>query len=243
MQGWKTMLINLGYYLVANEIKFPPRFEEWSTSFFDRVRLKDWLKRLQINCVLDVGANNGGYARNLRRLGYKGYIFSFEPNPAEFENLTTNFKQDPYWHGYNLALGSETKTSTLNISQLSVLSSFLSPLDCPVERTCEVEIKRLDDILDDVIKIVETPRIFLKIDTQGYDLEVLKGAEGCIQKILGLQSELSIQAIYENMPHYLDLLAFYESLGFQLIDFFPVLRSPHGNIMEYDCLMARRDYV
>ncbi|PYP71943.1 MAG: hypothetical protein DMD41_10655 [Gemmatimonadetes bacterium] len=55
-----------------------------------------------------------------------------------------------------------------------------------------------------------------------------------------LQSEISVNPIYEGMPNYLETLAFDESLGFTLMTLFPVGRTGYGNIIEYDCLMGRK---
>ncbi|MFO1155450.1 MAG: hypothetical protein U1E43_01125 [Rhodospirillales bacterium] len=86
---------------------------------------------------------------------------------------------------------------------------------------------------------IEQPCLFLKVDTQGYDLEVIKGAAGVMQHIVGLQSELSVMPIYKDMPHYTQCLEYYESLGFSLMHLALVNRTRQGNILEYDCLMAR----
>jgi hypothetical protein len=73
-------------------------------------------------------------------------------------------------------------------------------------------------------------------------VEVVKGAREVLPHVMLLQSEISVDPIYEGMPHYLEALAFYESLGFTLMSLFPVARtSAYGNIIEYDCLMARLD--
>jgi len=98
-------------------------------------------------------------------------------------------------------------------------------------------------LLDDLLKDIVAPRVFLKIDTQGYDMEVVKGAAGCIHWIMGLQSEISVAPIYEDMPHYTEALAYYESLGLSLMDLFIVSRAKDGRVLEYDCLMARSDQL
>jgi hypothetical protein len=104
--------------------------------------------------------------------------------------------------------------------------------------------KRLDSMIDTVLEGITAPRIFLKIDTQGYDLEVVKGAAGCIDRISGLQSEIAVTPVYENMPNYLKSLSYYESLGFDLMNLFTVTRTTgYESILEYDCLMARLEQL
>ena len=140
-----------------------------------------------------------------------------------------------------MGLGSEDALATFNLNFYSELSSFLVP-DASMPKTvnsCEVKIKPLDSLLDEILTLVPEPRIFLKMDTQGYDIEVVKGASKCIDKVLCLQSEIAVRSSYINMPSYLDALRYYESLGFELVDLFPASRNPEGCVVEYDCLMVR----
>ena len=59
------------------------------------------------------------------------------------------------------------------------------------------------------------------------------------EKILGLQSEVSVVPLYDGMPHYTKSLETYERLGFGLVDLFVVNRTKEGHVMEYDCIMER----
>jgi len=89
------------------------------------------------------------------------------------------------------------------------------------------------------MKDFDSSRVFLKMDTQGYDLEVFRGTSGCIDKIQGIQSELSIQALYKNMPHYLEVLEAYEAAGFDLYNLSVVNRVSNGGLLELNCFMRR----
>lgn len=213
-----------------------------------RFHLKKVLKRLDVNCVFDVGANRGEYARLLREEGYTGDIISFEPNKATYQYLCEISRKDERWAVYNMALGSEETTQKLNVAQISCLSSLLAPTEYAetvfgkemIDHTQSIEVKRLDSIYSELVKHISRPRIFLKMDTQGYDLEVIKGAAGCLQSVLGLQSEISVHPLYKNMPNYLQSLAEYHSLGFNLTGLFTVnLDSQTFNVVEYDCVMIR----
>lgn len=78
------------------------------------------------------------------------------------------------------------------------------------------------------------------MDTQGFDLEVVKGARNCIGKILGLQSELEVRRMYEGTPGYLEALAFYSDLGFALKDFYTVASDGNDlSAVEVNCIMLR----
>jgi FkbM family methyltransferase len=219
-------------------------------TLLDRVNelslFRDLLSQLEIDCVLDVGANCGQFARELRGFGYRGQIVSFEPILSEFLAMKEQFKNDPRWSGYQLALGSRAESMTISIPKLTVLSSLLEPnvllepfLGESDTREEAVEVRRLDDMLPSISAEYGTSRMFLKMDTQGFDLEVFKGAAGCLDSIQGIQSELSIQPLYKNMPPYLDALEVYEAAGFKLHNLSVVNRVSNGGLLELNCYMRR----
>jgi FkbM family methyltransferase len=203
-------------------------------------RLKRLLQRLQVDCVVDVGANRGQFAGELRTIGFKGLIFSFEPISTEFDAVSVRFRSDAKWKGYRLALGSVEESKAITIPRLTVMSSLLEPLtreeDC---RTEIIQVRRLDTLLPGLLAEYGVSRAFLKMDTQGYDLEVFRGAAGCLEMIEGIQSELSVQPLYRNMPHYIEVLAEYEAAGFALFHLSVVNRTAAEGLLELNCFMAR----
>ena len=230
--------------MLSSELHLPLRLMQLINEFSARKCLKDLLQQFKINCVLDVGAHTGDFAMVLRRIGYEGHIVCFEPNPESFRKLCRKFKADRFWRGMNIALGSKNTTQSFNITREPNLSSFLTPRSAAVEHVISVNVKGLDSIFEDLIHSIEAPKVFMKMDTQGYDIEVVRGAGVFIQNILGIQSEISVKPIYKNMPCYLDALRYYESCGFQLINLFSAYQNKkYGNIIEYDCLMARLDKI
>jgi FkbM family methyltransferase len=206
--------------------------------------LKELLRLLQIECVLDVGANRGQFAGELRKIGYEGQIISFEPVSTEFRALSERFAQDPRWKGLQLALGSQDGSGKLVIPELTVMSSLLQPLGGEKNvREETVQIRRLDGLLPSLLADAGTRRLFLKMDTQGFDLEVFRGASGCIELIQGIQSELSVRPLYERMPHYLEALGAYEAAGFELYNLSVVNRTSSGGLLELNCFMRRESAV
>lgn len=210
---------------------------------------KELLTKLGFNCVLDVGANHGQFGMALRRMGYKGWIFSFEPIKANCEILENSAKGDSRWRVFPYALGASNGKLAIHVSELSAFSSFL-PLeeeslkkfpDSRVARTEEVEVRRLDDIIGSCVEGIESPRIYLKLDTQGFDLEVMKGAEGALQNIVALQTEVSFRSIYSGMPGYMESIKEFEARGFDVVDLVPVISDADGlRVVEMDCFMAKR---
>jgi FkbM family methyltransferase len=210
--------------------------------------LKEIFTTLQINCVIDVGANEGQYGEMLRSNGYTGRIVSFEPVSATYNRLAERSRSDPNWQVHNMALGSEKQTLEIKIMGGDQFSSLLSMNtygrdkfeDQAVVKGIEsVPVERLDTKLDELIEGIPEPRIYLKMDTQGYDLQVLEGASGCLSRLLALQSEIALRPIYEGMPDYLTALAKYNSLGFRITSLIPVSRDKDMSVIEFDCLMVR----
>ncbi len=235
----KSGLRHFGYDIT----KYP--LPDW---YLLRAGLSELFASLQINCVIDVGANYGQYGDFLRRIGYRGSIVSFEPVSTSFKVLSERSKDDNAWHVHNLAVGSSNQMLDINVTNSSDFSSLL-PVSSygssqfakatTVARTEQVHVVRLDSMIDEITKGIKAARIYLKTDTQGYDLQVLEGASGCLQLILGLQSEIALKPIYEGMPDYLTSLARLNALGFSITSLIPVTRDESLRVVEFDCLMVR----
>jgi FkbM family methyltransferase len=236
---FKSGLRRLGYDITV----YP--MPDW---YLLRAGLFEIFQAQQINCVIDVGANYGQYGDFLRQIGYKGRIASFEPVSASFKLLQSNTKNDPDWRAYNLALGSMKQVLDINIMEVDQFSSLLPmnsyghaqfPSETVVTRKEQVNVVRLDSIIDEITAEIEKPRIYLKMDTQGSDLEVLEGASGCLPLIFGLQSEIALRPLYVGMPDYLTSFAKFNTLDFSITSLIPVSRDNHLRVIEYDCLMVR----
>lgn len=212
--------------------------------------LQTLLRELEIDLVLDVGAHQGEFAGFLRDLGYQGDIVSFEPVAASFEALTRARGADKRWRGQNLALGAEDGELEMNIYSGSVFNSFLKPADTGTERfrditqlvrVDKVPVRRLEAVLGELLADRPAARIFLKMDTQGYDLQVVRGAGRRIDAIRALQTELAARPTYAGMPTLPEALAELGALGFELTGMFPVARElDHLRVIELDCVMCRK---
>jgi FkbM family methyltransferase len=212
-----------------------------------RAGLSELLTSQRINCVIDVGANYGQYGDFLRQIGYKGNIVSFEPVSASFRLLADHVKNDRAWRVYNLAVGAVDDTLEMNVMEEDQFSSLLSMnsygreqflSETVVTRKEKVKVVRLDSIISEITAGIENPRIYLKMDTQGCDLQVLEGAAGCLPLVLGLQSEIALRPIYTGMPSYLKSLERLNELGFSITSLIPVSRDKGLRVIEFDCLMV-----
>src|SRR5262249_39076206 len=114
--------------------------------YLELLHMKQLLDLLDINCILDVGANQGQFTRELRGVGYRDHVISFEPIYREFSILKKTFGSDSKWQGYQFALGSENGTKEMNVMRnMTVMSSILKPLDRQAALEVEqVEVRCLD---------------------------------------------------------------------------------------------------
>jgi FkbM family methyltransferase len=181
-----------------------------------------------ITVALDVGANIGQYATRLRQGGWGGRIVSFEPLPASRIALEQAAASDPLWEvAPPMALGASAGTVTLNVSAESDMSSTLPFLpemadlldSAAYTGTVTAPLARLDEVFDRYAG--NTDRVLLKIDTQGTEAAVLEGASGILDRIQGIQLELSIVPVYQGERGYLDMIATLDELGFQPALFIP----------------------
>ena len=187
-------------------------------------RLAQLLELHRITLVIDVGANEGQYASRLRRLGYARRIVSFEPGAEAHRALAARARSDTRWKiAPPLALGGESGRAQLKTGNRSDMNSLLQAraetmeafpkLAIDSEET--VEVRRLDSVLDELVGPAPDERMFLKIDTQGYEAAVLAGTESVVGRIAGLQIEMSLVPLYEGESDYLELLRWVEAHGFE----------------------------
>jgi FkbM family methyltransferase len=207
--------------------------------------LEELLRTLNVRTVLDVGANRGQYRDFLRnRIGFNELIMSFEPIKARAAHLKQRATDDGRWMVYDVALGAQDGIADLNVMKSDVFSSFHQPLHAQyscegniIDHVEQVTVKRLDDVL---LRQIDSSQgnIFLKLDTQGYDLEVIKGISD-LDRIVLLQSEVSHVPIYETMPSMVEAISFFEDLGYAVAGMFPVTKDAMHRVIEFDCLLVR----
>jgi FkbM family methyltransferase len=222
--------------------KYPP------PDSFQR-HLRDYLSQMDINVVLDVGAFVGDYAREVREAGYRGRIISFEPVPASYERLQAGMRHDALWSGQPFGLSEENRGAVMNTYSKGNFNSLLTlrqdveqaySLDPALRGQLPIQLRRLDAVLPQLIEGIPSPRIFMKMDTQGHDVSVVKGASGVLDKIVGLQSELPAVEGYDGMSSMTTALGYYAGCGFVPIGFYPVNTFRNLQITpEFDVLFNR----
>lgn len=191
-------------------------------------RLVGLLRAHGIDHVLDVGANLGQYAGSLRQAGYVGKITSFEPVAETHRALAGLARADANWAvAPQMALGAHAGQVTMHVSNRSDMSSVMTIEAATLEAiprafetaTEDVPLNRLDAVFDHFVDPADT--VFLKLDTQGSEFSILQGAEAILPRIVGLQIELSLFALYKGEATYLEVIRLVEDRGFAAHLFLP----------------------
>jgi FkbM family methyltransferase len=214
----------------------------------ETARLATMLAHHKINLVLDVGANVGQFAINLRtNLGYRARIVSFEPLQAPHAALSKSAQKDPFWEVAPLAaIGALDGEIEINVSGNSVSSSILPMLDSHTSAAPDslyrgiekVPLRRLDTLALQYIE--EESRIFLKVDTQGYEREVLEGAPAILRKAVGVALEVSLEPLYRGDRLMPEMVHYMEDIGFDLWGVSPAFVDERtGRTLQLDALFFR----
>jgi FkbM family methyltransferase len=202
--------------------RWAPRAQRECAPSAEDLRLAGLLAEHRIDHVLDVGANIGQYAGKLRAAGYRGRITSFEPLSQAHAALVARAAADPAWTvALPLALASTKGRATMRVSNRSDMSSLrpMAPLTLAALPKSfeigreEVQSERLDAVLDRFVGSADV--LFLKIDAQGSEAEILEGAAGVLDRLAGVQVEMSLRPMYEGEATYLTLCRWLEERGFE----------------------------
>lgn len=205
------------------------------------------LRERAIDVVIDVGANQGQFASSIRDQGWQGRIVSFEPSSDPFARLARNMAGDPNWEGGNYAIGATSGTVSLNVASNSWSSSIFesepqllgAAPDARVVSVEETQLRRLDEIVGSLF--AASDKLMLKIDTQGYEAHVLRGASGIMSQIEVIQIELPATPLYKSTPLFPELAATIYAEGFELWSVEDGFRDPSMyRPLEYEALFARR---
>ena len=235
------ILHKIGYFFLRKNLRIPRLFEKSFISFQEKSFLKNLIQKGEINCVLDIGSHRGSFFESLRSIGYGGHVISVEPTEENYKFQKEKFKNDKKLKLFNFAIGETECEKKINVIDFSNLNSLLTPRNNSVKNKSKVKVKRLDSLMDQILNTVENPKIFCKVDTQGYDLNVLKGAGGLLELIEVIQTEISIRPLYYNSPNHIQSFQYFKSIGYEIIHMFPCSKDAKLNhILEFDCILLKK---
>lgn len=198
------------------------RLEAGGWIFAQPKRLK-LINDRRITTILDCGANAGQYVDDLKTAGWKGKVYSFEPLSDAYEKLRARAEASEEWGTFHFALGERNEESTIRIAGNSYSSSLLEfsndfkelrPDASPVG-TETVTIRRLDDVVKEEGLEFDGP-VMLKLDVQGFELSVLRGALETLPRVSMLQCELALIPSYEGGATFVEVREFLRERGFVL---------------------------
>jgi FkbM family methyltransferase len=221
--------------------RFRPESSEWA-------RLVRMLSAHGVSAVLDVGANTGQYAKNLRDAGFSGQIVSFEPVLEAHKQLCTAARNDPLWTiAERMAIGDRDGGAEIHVAANLASSSLLPMLDSHLgadpgsgfNDSQSVPMARLDTVGNQCLKNGEF--IFIKIDVQGFEKKVLDGAPMLLQRAVGLQLELSLTPLYEGETLFQPMLEYLRESQFDLWALVPgFVDNRNGRLLQVDGVFFKR---
>ncbi len=208
------------------------------------VRTLNWL---DVDTVIDGGANAGQFGQLLRLSGFGGTIYSVEPLAAPFAELSRISNGDPLWHVERGALSDEIGVVTMNIAANSVSSSILPMLEAHSDAAPEsmyvgVESAPTTTVDDLVVRHDIVPgRTLLKLDVQGYEAVALAGASDCIKNFAAVQLELSFVPLYGGSWLSEQTIDFMKTCGYELwmLDPAAMYDPRSGRLMQCDGVFVR----
>jgi FkbM family methyltransferase len=223
--------------------RFDIRVSRWSKSYaFQRIR---YLRDTQVSALIDVGANEGQYGAELRGDGYRGRLLSVEPLDSAMLRLRERCAGDPLWECVQCAAGSTGGRGTLGVSDNSYSSSLLPIMESHLTAAPDarygamqpVDLRTLDSIVQEW---GAQGSIGLKLDVQGYEAEVLAGAEATLPRVAYLEAELSLVHLYEGQPLFADMVERLAALGFSLVNLNPAfVDARSGRTLQLDGVFLR----
>ena len=213
----------------------------------ENARFFSMLRANNVNLIFDVGANTGQFGVLLREIGFDGKIVSFEPLSDARECLLKNSRNDPMWQiALQTAIGEENGEIEIQIAGNSQSSSVLDMLDTHVRAAPDskyigkekVALRKLDSIALDYMD--SNSIAFIKIDTQGYETQVMNGAKKLMSQIVGLQVEISLVTLYKGQCLFDEMLKKLKNDGFELWSISTVFSDPNtAQVLQVDATFFR----
>ena len=217
---------------------------------YDMARRIKIINYYDIDTIFDIGANVGQYGTNMREIGFSKKIISFEPLKSAFGILKNTSSKDNNWIINNYALGNENFKSLINVAGNSASSSILNMLPkhlntAPESKYLaqeEIEIKKLDSIYNSFCK--KEDKVMIKIDTQGYEKNVIDGATESLKNIRIIQLEMSIVPLYENEILFIEMINYIENKGYHLFSLENGFSDKKtGQLLQVDGIFVRKEML
>lgn len=205
------------------------------------------LRKLEIGIAIDGGANQGQWAKRLRKSLPFIEINSFEPVSGQFKILQSNSRSDSNWRVFHAALGSVEGSENINLASNNSMSASL--------RNPTQHLQAHPNVLFNGTEIIEVKRLdsfnfgnpedllFLKLDVQGFEIDVLKGSEKTLERVAVIEVETSYRQMYEGEMNHTNLVSWLESRGFEVFTISQPSFDRNGRIGYLDCLLVNSKFI
>lgn len=210
---------------------------------FDEARLYAILST-NVSLIVDGGANEGQWAKRIRRDGYTGRLLSIEPGSSAFNKLLKYSSNDEAWETLNVALGSKEETAELYLSNNDGMSSSLKLpgrhlVDFPTVKFAgseRVSVNTLENLLSQV-----HGNVMLKLDIQGFEMEALEGVGSALDKISVIEVEMTLHPMYQGENSVGQILYTIENMGFELFSISEFGKGKNGQVSYFDVIALRKN--
>ncbi|MDE3184141.1 MAG: FkbM family methyltransferase [Bacteroidota bacterium] len=212
---WASEKMGIRFYRIRKPVEIKP--VEYKQQHLDIERILNKPDPV----IFDIGANTGQTIKGFRAKFPESIIYAFEPGIETFNYLQQLYKHTGNVHLHNIAFGAEKSRLIFHDNEYNVMSSFLengSKIHFgEIIETREIELTTVDDFcMTHDIKKIDV----LKIDTQGFDLEVLKGALNMLPNVSIILTEITIYPLYKNLPELDEVLLFLREKGFKFANLY-----------------------
>ena len=205
------------------------------------------VRRQRVDVLVDVGANQGQYARRFRDRGFAGRIISFEPMREAFDRLASEARSEGRWAVRRVALGDHPSIAELHVAANSVSSSLL-PIGTlhvraePASRYVRTESVHVSTLDNELASEPSASRFWLKLDVQGYELSALKGCENLLQHFAYVYAECSFVELYKGHALADEIIAWLRERGFILSGVYNLAYDRGGKAVQADFLFTRQSH-
>ena len=197
----------------------------------------------KINTLIDIGSNKGQFILLCLKFFPKIKIYSFEPIKEILERQK-NFFKFKKMNTFNFGIGNKNKNLNFFITKRKDSSSFLTfnasnhyNSDYSFIEKRSIKIRKLDQILKN--KNLIRP-ILIKIDVQGYELEVLKGAKQILSKTDYLLVEVSKNRMYNKQAVEKDVINFLKNKKFVILKLSKWVKIKNTKFIQRDILFKKK---
>ena len=206
----------------------------------DSMELLELCKPLNISTVFDIGANVGTWSLLAKAIFPQAEIHAFEPLDVCQRELSACLRDIPKFHIHQIALASKNGLATMHVGNVSDTSSLLPSVETGGKepfRRYEQEVRSLDSY---ALEHALPPAHLLKLDVQGYELDILKGAAGALSKTKAVICEVSFVELYQRQCLFADLVEYMDQKNFSVRAF--AQTTPTGVLLrQTDVLFLRNE--